>query len=91
MQIAPEQSHQQRYLAGRPAPVVSAERIECQRSNSAVGRRLDDLAHLSSAGNVTRRAKLPPCSRPSAIAIHDYRDVNAARRVRAHDFVYVLF
>jgi carbon-monoxide dehydrogenase large subunit len=38
---------------------------------------------------VLARAHLAARRRPAAIAIHDYRDVNAARSFRAHDVLFV--
>src|SRR5687768_4009858 len=88
-EVPTEQPHEERDLSRRASPVVGGERIQGERPDSAGWCGLHDLPHRAGPLDVAGRAHLAARHGPSPVAIHDYRDVNAAWRVLLHQSIRV--
>ncbi len=70
-----EQPHQRVHLEGGPLPVLLAEGEEGEHAHAGIQRALDHLPHRAHAGVVAQRPRQRPAAGPTAVAVHDDRDV----------------
>ena len=74
-EVEPQQRHQPCDLGLGPPPVVAGERIERQRADALLGRRLHDPPDRLDAGFMAAEARQATPGRPSSIAVHDDADM----------------
>jgi hypothetical protein len=74
-EIEAQQLHQTHDFGRRPSPVVAGKRIERQRADALLRRRLDHAAQCFDTGDVALMPRQPPGDSPAAIAVHDDADV----------------
>src|SRR5690606_16449439 len=70
-----EQRHEAADLVGRATPVLAREREERQGLDAGFGAAFDDGADRFDAGLMPGLAGPRPAPRPTAVAVHDDRDV----------------
>ena len=73
--IKPQQRHQRGHFRLRPAPIVAGERIQRQRADALLRRRLHHAADRLDAGLVAAQPRQPLPDRPASIAVHDDADM----------------
>src|SRR3954471_4846240 len=70
----PEDLHERGYLVRRASPVLRRERVDRQRLDAELDRRLDDRPQRARARAVPLRDLEPLPRRPAPVAVHDDRD-----------------
>lgn len=79
-----EKAHQERHFVGRTAPVLGTEREQRDEFDAAARAAFDGRANRVDAARVTGDARQAPLRRPTAIAVHDDRDVTRDSRDIGH-------
>src|SRR5690606_11473657 len=74
-----EQAHQRADLLAGPAPVLAAEREQCQRADVAAHALTDRHAHRLDALAMAGLARHAARTGPPAVAVHDDGDVTRQR------------
>ena len=74
-EIEPQKPHQCGHFRFRPTPIVARERVEGQRADAVLRRRLDDAPDGFDTGFVSAQTRQSPPRRPPSIAVHDDADV----------------
>ena len=79
LQRGDEQAHQERHFVVRTAPVFRTEGEQRQVFDALPGARLDGRAHRVDTARMARHARQAPLGGPTAVAIHDDRDMSRHR------------